>query len=150
MRIVWNVFLGLAAAACALALLFQGFAFTALSPALSFWLRIVGTVCCQWFFLRICRKKLAQAVPMMASALAAVWGFFLYLTSPSWRNATFRDFVSDYAIYAIACGLVLILSWLLPRLIHRIKQAVRNNIRRKNGSTPPPQGYAKKKKKGAK
>lgn len=150
MRIVWNVLLGLTAAVCALALLFQCFAFTAMSPTLSFWARVLGTLCCQWFFLRISRKKLLQALPLMIASVAAVWGFFLYLTSPSWRNATFGGFLSDYALYAIVCLLVLFLSWLLPRLYRSIRKAIRSNIRKKKEATPPPQGYAKKAKKGAK
>jgi apolipoprotein N-acyltransferase len=152
MRILWNVLLGLAAAACALALLFQGFAFTAMSPQLMLWLKILGTLCCQWFFLRVTKKKLLQLVPVMASGLVAVWGFFLYLTSPSWLHATFSHFVRDYALYLLVCLGFLLLRWLLPRIWRIIRKAIRNYRRQKKEVTPPPQGYAKKKKtnKGAK
>ena len=150
MKTAWNVLLGLTAAACALALLFQGFAFSALSPALALWMKILGAVCCQWFFLRISPKKFIQAIPLMVSGIFAVWGFFLFLTSPSWIHATFSDFLADYAFYAIVCGSVIFLSWLLPRLFHRIRKNVQTRIRRKKEATPPPQGYAKQKHKGAK
>lgn len=150
MKTVWNVLLGLTAAVCALALLFQGFAFTALSPFLALCLKIVGTLCCQWFFLRISRNKLVQAVPLMVSGILAVWGFFLFLTSPSWIHATFSDFLADYASYAIVCGIVIFLSWLLPRLFQRIRQNIQSKIRRKKEATPPPRGYAKQKSKGVK
>ena len=152
MRILWNVLLGLTAAASAAALLLQGFAFTALSPELILWLKILGTLCCQWFFLRITKKMILQSIPLMVSGIIAVWGFFLYLTSPSWLHATFAHFVSDYALYSLVCLGVLVLKWLLPRIWRVIRNAIRNQRRKKKEATPPPQGYAKKKKniKGAK
>lgn len=152
MRILWNVLLGLTAAASALALLFQGFAFTAMSPQLMLWLKILGTLCCQWFFLRISNKRVIQAIPLMLSGIAAVWGFFLYLTSPSWLHATFAHFVRDYALYMLICLGVLLLQWLLPRIWRAIRKAIRARRRKQKASTPPPEGYAKKKKtkKGAK
>ena len=152
MRILWNVLLGLAAATCAQALLFQGFALTAMSSKMILWLKILGTLCCQWFFLRISKKKVLQVIPLMAAGIVAVWGFFLYLTSPSWLHATFAHFVSDYALYLLICLGVLVLKWLLPRIWRVIRNAIRNQRRKKKEATPPPQGYAKKKKniKGAK
>ena len=152
MKTVWNVFLGLTAAASAAVLLLQGFAFTALNPSMIFGLKILGTLCCQWFFLRISRNKLVQAIPMMLAGILAVWGFFLYLTSPSWLHATFAHFVSDYALYLLVCLGVMLLKWLLPRIWRSIRKAIRAHMRKKKEATPPPQGYAKKKKtiKGAK
>ena len=152
MKTVWNVLLSLTAAACALALLFQGFAFTALSPQLMLWLKILGTVCFQWFFLRISRKKVVQAIPLMVSGIVAVWGYFLYLTSPSWLHATFRHFLSDYALYALICLGVMVIKWLIPRIWRAVRKAIRERGMKKKETTPPPEGYAKKKKikKGAK
>ena len=145
MKTVWNVFLGLIAAASAAVLLLQGFALTALSPSMILWLKIAGTFCCQWFFLRISRNKLLQAIPMMIAGILAVWGFFLYLTSPSWLHATFAHFVSDYALYLLICLGVMLLKWLLPRIWHFFRNAIREKTRKKKEATPPPRGYAKKK-----
>ena len=150
MKTVWNVLLGLTAAACALALLFQGFAFTALSPQFMLWLKIGGTVCCQWFFLRISKKAVIQAIPFMVSGIVAVWGFFLFLTSPSWLHATFAHFISDYAMYVLICLGVMLLGWLIPRIWRIICKSVRTRRKKKKETAPPPEGYAKKKRKGAK
>ena len=152
MRILWNVLLGLTTAAAAAALLLQGFAVTALSPSLILWLKIGGTLCCQWFFLRISKKKIIQSIPVIASGIAAIWGFFLFLTSPSWLHATFAHFVSDYALYVLICLGVLLLSWLIPRLWRVVRKTIRARRKKKKASSPPPRGYEKKKKvtKGAK
>ena len=152
MKTVWNVFLGLTAAASAAVLLLQSFALTALSDSLILLLRILGTVCCQWFFLRISKKKVVQAIPLMVSGIVAVWGFFLYLTSPSWLHETFSHFVSYYGLYVLICLGVLLISWLIPRILYAIRRNIRARRRKKKNATPPPQGYAKKKKsiKGAK
>ena len=146
MKTVWNVFLGLIAAASASVLLLQSFALSALSPSMILWLKILGTLCCQWFFLRISRNRLVQAIPMMIAGILAVWGFFLYLTSPSWLHATFSNFVSDYALYLLICLGVMLLKWLIPRIWRSIRKAIRENKRKKKEATPPPRGYAKQKK----
>ena len=109
-------------------------------------LKILGTLCCQWFFLRISRNRLVQAIPMMIAGILAVWGFFLYLTSPSWLHATFSNFVSDYALYLLICLGVMLLKWLIPRIWRSIRKAIRENKRKKKEATPPPRGYAKQKK----
>ena len=146
MRILWNVLLGLTAAASAAVLLLQNFAFTALSPSLVLWLKILGTICCQWFFLRISNKALIRIIPLIVSGIAAVWGFFIFLTSPSWLHATFANFISDYAMYALICLGVLLLQWLIPRIIYSIRKKIRARRKKKKNATPPPQGYEKKKK----
>lgn len=146
MKTVWNVFLGLTAAASAAVLLLQSFALTALSPSMILWLKILGTLCCQWFFLRISKKHVVQAIPLMVAGVLAVWGFFIFLTSPSWLHATFDNFVTVYALYALVCLGVLLLKWLLPRIWRSIRNAIRAKQRKKKEATPPPRGYAKQRK----
>lgn len=131
MKILWNVLLGLGAAVSAAALLLQGFAFPALSASSLVLLRIAGGACLQWLFLRLWQRKPVQVIPALAAAVWAVWGFFLYLTSPSWRNATFGGFLADYTAYLGGCLLVCALAWLLPRLIPRIKKAIRKKLRKR-------------------
>lgn len=130
MNIVWNVILGLGAAVSAAALLLQGFVFPALSTGVMVLLRILVAVCLQWLFLRLIQKKVLRCFPALAASCFACWGFFLYLTSPSWRNATFSDFMADYASWLGGCLLILLLGWLLPRLIPRLKKAIRKKIRK--------------------
>lgn len=131
MKIVWNILLGFGAALSAAALLFQGFAFPALSPAVMVVLRIAGAACLQWLFLRLWPKKLIRAIPALIAGCFAVWGFFLYLTSPSWRGATFGDLMADNISYLGGCLLVFGLAWLLPRLIPRVKKAIRKKLRKR-------------------
>lgn len=131
MKIVGNILLGIGAALCAGALLFQGFAFPSLSPAVLVLLRIAGAVCLQWLFLGLWQKTLVRAIPSMAAGCFAVWGFFLYLTSPSWRGATFGDLMADNFSYLGGCLLVYALAWLLPRLIPRIRKAIRRKLHKR-------------------
>ena len=130
MKTVWNVILGLGAAISAAALLLQGFAFPALSTGVMVLLRLAAAVCVQWLFLRLFQKKLLQAIPALIAGCFSCWGYFLYLTSPSWRNATFGHFLRDNASYLGGCLLVCGLAWLLPRLIPRIKKAIRKKLRK--------------------
>lgn len=131
MKLLLNILLGLAAAASLAVLFLQGFALPALTPLVSLLLRICAAFCIQWLFLRLFRKKWLQALPILLTSIAAVWGFFLYLTSPSWRNATLGAFVSDYASLALSCAAVWFLNWLLPRLIPRIKKAIKAGKKRR-------------------
>lgn len=126
MKTFINILLSLLSAACAAALLLQGFVI----PELGFWpelgLRIGVALFLQLLMLRISRKKLVRYIPLMASAVAAVWGFFLLLTSPSWRNATVGGFLYDYVTFfgtcALACGFALALPWLRGKLRRFIKK----------------------------
>lgn len=130
MRILWNVILGLSALICALVLLLQGFGLPAVGPAGLVLLRMGSAFCLQWLFLRLSKNKKIQSIPALAAACWACWGFFLYLTSPSWRNATFAHFLRDNASYLGGCLLVCALAWLLPRLIPRIRRAIRRKLRK--------------------
>ena len=125
MKLLWNILLGIAAFLSAAVLLLQGFALPAITPAVSVLLRICAAIAIQWLFLRLFRKKWLRALPILLTSVAAVWGFFLYLTSPSWRNATFGLFMADYASPALGCAAVWAMNWLLPRLIPRIRKAIK-------------------------
>lgn len=131
MKIVWNILLGLGAVACAGLVLLQGFGLPALTNTQTVLLCISGAFCLQWLFLRISQKVIVQAIPAIIAACWACWGYFLYLTSPAWRNATFHDFLTDYACYLGGCLLICALSWLLPRLIPRIRKAIRRKLRKR-------------------
>ena len=130
MKILWIILLGLGAAACAAVLVLQGFGLPPVSAGACVLLRIAGAVCLQWLFLRAFHKKAIQALPILAAALWSVWGFFLYLTSPSWRGATFGGFLSDYASYLLGCGLVWMMAFLIPRIVPRVRKAIRSKIKK--------------------
>lgn len=130
MNILWNMVLGLGAAVSAAVLLLQGFVLPSIGAALDLILRYIASICVQWLFLRNVQKKAVQAIPIFISAIAAVWGFFLYLTSPSWYGATFHDFVTDYASFFIGCALVWAFAWFLPRIIPRVKKAIKAKKRK--------------------
>ena len=131
MKIIWNILLGIFALLSAAVLLLQGFALPALAPWVDLLLRISAAFFTQWLFLRLFRRKWLRTLPVALTALAAVWGFFLYLSSPSWRGATFGLFMHDYAAFMLSCAAVWALGWLLPRLVPRVKKAIKAFFRRR-------------------
>ena len=124
MRIVWNILLGIFSVLCIAALLLQGFALPAFSPALLLLLRFGGAFFAQWLFFRASQKKWVRFLPLFLTTVASVWGFFLFLTSPSWQNATFGHFVADYFSLFLSCIAFFFLRWLLPRLLPRLKRGI--------------------------
>ena len=140
MKLFFNILLGLLSAACAAALLLQGFVI----PDLGFWpdlgLRIGLALFLQILMLRVTTKKLVRYSPLMVSAIAAVWGFFLLLSSPSWRNATIGGFLYDYASFfavcAFVCGFTLALPWLKGKLRQLRKTLRRRRKMKKNKDIP--------------
>ena len=134
MKILWNILLGIFSFLCIAALVFQGFVLPSFSLTLSVLLRLGAAFCAQWLFARVFRKKWLRYLPVLLTAMAAVWGFFLYLTSPSWRNATFGLFMADYASPALSCAAFWGLNWLLPRLWPSLKHAVKRFRKRRKKS----------------
>ena len=124
MTIFLNILLGLATAAASALLLLQGFVLPDLAPWIDVLLRIGAAFFAQWLFFRACQKKALKCFPLLIAALVTVWGYFLYLTSPSWRNATFGHFLGDYASFFLACAAFWGLRWLLPRLLPRMKKGI--------------------------
>ena len=125
MKTVWNVLLGIFAVLCIAVLLLQGFVLPSLAPALSVLLRLCAAFFAQWFFSRVFQKKWLRCLPVLLTSIFAVWGYFLYLTSPSWRNATFGLFLADYASPALSCAAFWLLRWLMPPLWYRLKRSIK-------------------------
>lgn len=123
MKILLNILLGLTALLSAAVLVLQGFILPALGSGLVLGLRILTAVFAQWFFLRLFRKKALRAIPTFAASLAVVWGFFLFLTAPSWLGATFKSFLTDYVTFLLGCCLVWGFAWLAARITPRLKKA---------------------------
>lgn len=106
MRTLFNLFLGAIFLVCLVLLWFQGFVFPALSPILSLLLRCLAASSFQWLVCRTALRRYTRVIPMLLCSILCIWGFFLFLTSPSWQNATFSDFLFDYAAPTLSCGLV--------------------------------------------
>ena len=132
MKILLNILLGLATLLSAAVLVLQGFVLPALGSGLVLGLRILTSVFAQWLFLRLFRKKALQVIPIFVATLATVWGFFLFLTAPSWLGATFKNFLSTYVTFLLGCCLVWAFSWLLARILPRIKKARKARKRKKS------------------
>ena len=130
MKIFINILLGLCSAACAAALLLQGFLFPALPGWADVLLRVETALFLQLLTLRIWDKKLLRCAPLLVSAGAAVWGLFLLLTSPSWIHATVGGFFRDYVSFLGGCLLVHFFRWIRPRLKKARKQ-LRRYIKRR-------------------
>ena len=114
MKLFIQAVLGLFCAVCAAALLLQGFVFPALPGWADLLLRLCIGIFAQLLLLGLTRKKLLRYLPVMISAIAMLWGFFLLLTSPSWRGATVEGFLRDYASFFGGCLLVVVLDLLRP------------------------------------
>lgn len=130
MKIFIHILLGICSAACAAALILQGFLFPSLPQWADLLLRLAGAMLVQMLTLRICEKKLLRYAPLMVSAIAAVWGFFLLLSSPSWIHATTAGFLQDYASFFGGCLLVSGFALALPRLKRGLKR-FRRYLRRR-------------------
>lgn len=114
-RQLYNLLLGFGFGICLYLLVFQGFAAPALPPLLDGVLRFVSAGCIQFLALRIGKHDLIRMVPFGLAFLLAVWGFFLFLTSPSWQNATFGDLFADYMTPLFGC----LAACLLHRRLYR-------------------------------
>lgn len=97
MKRVWNTLLGLGFALCLWLLVFQGFAAPSLSEIQNALLRFAAAFFLQWLLLRVGKNVWIRSLPLAAVGILAVWGFFLFLTSPSWQNATLWHYLADYA-----------------------------------------------------
>ena len=109
MKFLVNGLLFLIFGICAWLLVFQDYAAPTLSPLGNFFLRFLVAVTGQWLVCRIARTGFRQMLPVICTSFFAVWGFFLMLTSPSWRHATFGRFLADYVTPTAGCWGV----WLL-------------------------------------
>jgi len=94
---------------------FQGFAAPSLPPLGALFLRILAAASGELLICRLARSDFFRLLPAIGASFFAVWGFFLLLTSPSWRHATFVGFLADYVSPAAMCWLV----WWLYRRYHK-------------------------------
>ena len=94
------------ATVCAIALyilVFQGFGFPNISPMVDCLLRFLAALCMQIFVLGVFRRKWLRAVPVVLTALLALWGGILFVGSDSWQGVRFSAYVSDYCTPFLGC-----------------------------------------------
>lgn len=109
MRQVYMVVLGFSFCVCLYLVAFQGFAAPNLPTAVDALLRFCGGVCIQLMALRLRRYYLLRKAPLFLGCVLAVWGLFLFLTSPSWQGSTFGLFLSHYGTPVLGCAAALLL-----------------------------------------
>lgn len=68
-------------------------------------LRVVPSVCIQLLFCRSAHTKLIGLLPLLLTAAGALWGLWLFCSSPDWA-CTFGQYLSDYASPAISCAMI--------------------------------------------
>lgn len=115
MRQLYTFLLGAGFCVCLYLVVFQGFAAPSLPTLWDALLRFSAAICIQLLLIRTGKSGLVRIAPLALALLAAVWGFFLFLTSPSWQGATFGAFLADYITPMLGCGA----AWLLYRRLYR-------------------------------
>ena len=99
---------------CMYLMVFEGFAAPEIPTLGDALLRFLAALCLQLLTLRLGRKEVLRFAPMAAAFLLAVWGFFLFLTSPSWQGAVFSTAMADYLTPVCGC----VTGWLIHRKLY--------------------------------
>lgn len=99
-RRIWNIPL-LFGFLIPMVMLFWPFAYWGSTASLV--LRILPAACIQLLFCRSAETKLMRLLPLLLTAAGALWGLYLFFTSPDW-SCTFGQYLADYASPAISCG----------------------------------------------
>jgi len=78
-------------------------------------LRIIPAIAVQALVCRICKSNIVRAIPTLFTGAFAVWGIYLYCTSPHWSNATVGDLIADYVSPFVCCIVVLLVCLLTKK-----------------------------------
>ena len=73
-------------------------------------LRIIPALAIQILLCRIGRYIGVKVIPVLLTGVLAIWGTYLYFTSPHWDNATFGSLIADYVSPLICCFTVFCIS----------------------------------------
>ncbi len=85
--------------------------FVSWGNAMSLLLRMIPSVSAQLLFCRVAKHKGVQAIPFLLTGAFALWATDLYLTSPSWSNASFWiDYVGECMSPFLCCLVVYLTS----------------------------------------
>ncbi len=60
------------------------------------------------------KKRILKIVPLIATALFALWGTYLYFFSEAWANAAVDDLLCDYCSAAVGSIVSVVLLKLFP------------------------------------
>ena len=78
-------------------------------------LRVIPSVAVQLLFCRMWKPNIVKTIPALLTGAFAVWGTYLYFTSPHWNNATVGDLIADYVSPFICCIVVLVACLLIKK-----------------------------------
>lgn len=93
----------------------QDLVFPTFGTILTLILHIIPALCIQILMCRTSWHPALKALPLILTTCFALWGFWLYMTSPSWQNATLGRYFADYVSPAISCALV----WIVCAAVKR-------------------------------
>ena len=90
--------------------------FASWNDVMSLILRVIPSLAVQVLLFRVGKWNIVKALPVLLTGAEAVWGTYLYFTSPHWSNATFwGSLIADYASTFIACLVALIACLLIKK-----------------------------------
>lgn len=79
-------------------------------------LRIIPSFAIQILLCRIGKYKIIKGIPLLLTGALAVWGTYLFHTSPYWINATFwGSLMADYVSPFICCTVAFIVCLLVEK-----------------------------------
>lgn len=81
--------------------------FTMWNDVMAVILRVIPSVAVQLLFCRMCKSNIVKTIPALLTGAFAVWGTYLFFTSPHWSNATVGSLIADYVSPFICCIFVL-------------------------------------------
>ncbi len=84
--------------------------FVSWGDAMSLILRIILSFSVQILFCRLAKHKAIEAIPFLLTGAFALWATNLYMTSPSWSNASFWGYVAECLSPFLCCLVVYLVS----------------------------------------
>ena len=69
-------------------------------------LRVIPALSLQTLLCRTAKHPALWAIPSILTVSLALWGTYLYCTSPQWIHATIWDLAGDYLSPFIACSCI--------------------------------------------
>ena len=86
------------------------------NDAMSLILRVILSLAVQVLLYRVGKWNIIKVLPILIAGAFAVWGTYLYFTSPHWSNATFwGSLIADYVSPFISCLVALIACLLIKK-----------------------------------
>ena len=77
------------------------------NDTVSLMLRVIPSLSAQILLCRVGKRIWIKAIPTVITGAVALWGIYLYFTSPHWVTATVCGLLSDYVSPFTCCAAVL-------------------------------------------